>query len=110
MRPVDRASIPATTSEVADALELLRDLHIGRNHRPIAQTITMLLDAVRAHAGIALWPTGEQALANTQRLIDMARQLERGASSFRAFVNKLEIDAAKRMKRRSSRKEPKVCG
>ena len=53
----------------------------------------MLLDALRAHAGIALWPTGEQALANTQRLIDMARQFERGASSFRAFVNKLEMDA-----------------
>lgn len=93
VRPVDRAAIPPETAEVADALELLRDLHVGRNRRPIAQTITMLLDAVRAHAGIALWPTGEQALANTQRLIDMARQFERGASSFRAFVNKLEMDA-----------------
>jgi ATP-dependent helicase/nuclease subunit A len=47
---------------------------------------------VRAHAGLALWPTGEQALANTQRLIDMARQFERSASSFRAFVNKLDLD------------------
>jgi ATP-dependent exoDNAse (exonuclease V) beta subunit len=93
MRPVDPAAIPPETSEVADAFELLRDLHIGRNRRPIAQTITMLLDALRAHAGIALWPTGEQALANTQRLIDMERQFERGASSFRAFVNKLEMDA-----------------
>ena len=45
-------------------LALLARLHAGRNHRPIAQTITMLLEAVRAHAGIALWPTGEQALAN----------------------------------------------
>src|SRR5258707_10855943 len=53
----------------------------------------MLLDAVRAHAGIALWPTGEQALANCQRLIDMARHFERSASSFRAFVEKLEADA-----------------
>jgi ATP-dependent helicase/nuclease subunit A len=93
MRPVDRAAIPPETAAVADALDLLRDLHMGRNHRPIAQTITMLLDAVRAHAGIALWPTGEQALANTQRLIDMARQFEHGASSFRAFVNKLQMDA-----------------
>jgi hypothetical protein len=33
----------------------------------------------RAHAGIALWPNGEQALANCQRLIDMARHFERGA-------------------------------
>jgi ATP-dependent helicase/nuclease subunit A len=93
MRPVDPAAIPPATSEVSHALELLRNLHIGRNRRPIAQTITMLLDAVRAHAGIALWPTGEQALANTQRLIDMARHFERCASSFRAFVNKLEMDA-----------------
>jgi ATP-dependent helicase/nuclease subunit A len=53
----------------------------------------MLLDAVRAHAGIALWPTGEQALANCQRVIDMARHFEPGASSFRAFVEKLEADA-----------------
>ena len=79
--------------EVADALELLRRLHVGRNHRPIAQTITMLLEAVRAHAGIALWPTGEQALANCQRLIDMARHFEGSASSFRAFVEKIEADA-----------------
>ena len=93
LRPVDRPALPPIALDVADALELLRHLHIGRNHRPIAQSITMFLDAVRVHAGIALWPTGEQALANTQRLIDMARQFERGASSFRAFVNKLEIDA-----------------
>jgi ATP-dependent helicase/nuclease subunit A len=92
-RPIDRGTIPPATAEVADALESLRDLHIGRNRRPIAQTIMMLLEAVRAHAGLALWPTGEQALANTQRLIDMARQFERNTSSFRAFVNKLEIDA-----------------
>ena len=36
----------------------------GATIGPIAETITMLLEAVRAHAGIALWPTGEQALAN----------------------------------------------
>jgi len=47
----------------------------------------MLLEALRAHAGIALWPTGEQALANCQR------HFEGGASSFRAFVERLEADA-----------------
>ena len=93
MYPVDRARLDPVAFEVADALALLRRLHIGRNHRPIAETITMLLEAVRAHAGIALWPTGEQALANCQRLIDMARHFEGGASSFRAFVEKLEADA-----------------
>lgn len=93
MRPIDRDTLSPLALEVADALELLRRLHVGRNHRPIAQTITMLLETVRAHAGIALWPTGEQALANCQRLVDMARQFEGSASSFRAFVERLEGDA-----------------
>ena len=93
MYAVDRAALDPVAAEVADALALLRRLHTGRNHRPIAETITMLLEAVRAHAGVALWPMGEQALANCQRLIDMARHFEGGASSFRAFVEKLEADA-----------------
>jgi ATP-dependent exoDNAse (exonuclease V) beta subunit len=79
--------------EVADALVLLARLHKGRNQRPISETIMMLLQAVRAHAGIALWPTGEQALANSFRLVDKARQFERRASSFRAFVEQMEADA-----------------
>jgi ATP-dependent helicase/nuclease subunit A len=90
---VDRATLDELSIPVADGLELLRQLHVGRNHRPIAQTLTMFLDAVRAHAGIALWPSGEQALANCQRLVDMARQFERTASSFRAFVEKVEAEA-----------------
>jgi ATP-dependent helicase/nuclease subunit A len=93
MKAIDRATLDPAAAEVVDALELLRQLHVGRNHRPIAQTITMLLEALRAHAGIALWPTGEQALANCQRLIDMARHFEQGTSSFRAFVEQLETDA-----------------
>jgi len=93
MYRVDRAALDPVAMEVADALALLRQLHVGHNHRPIAKTITMLLEALRAHAGIALWPTGEQALANCQRLIDMARHFEGGASSFRAFVERLEADA-----------------
>src|SRR5262249_61332202 len=60
----------------------------------IAQTILMLLDVVRAHAGIAMWPTGEQALANCLRMVDLARRFEqRGASSFRAFVERTEANA-----------------
>jgi ATP-dependent helicase/nuclease subunit A len=90
---VDRDALDPLALDVADALALLRSLHSGRNQRPIAETITLLLEAVRAHAGIALWPTGEQALANCQRLIDMARQFEGSASSFRSFVEKLEADA-----------------
>jgi ATP-dependent helicase/nuclease subunit A len=52
-----------------------------------------VLQGVRAHAGIALWQNGEQALANCQRLIDMARHFERDASSFRAFVESVEDEA-----------------
>jgi ATP-dependent helicase/nuclease subunit A len=93
MHVVDRDQLDPVAHEVADALALLGRLHAGRNHRPIAQTIMMLLDAVRAHAGIALWPTGEQALANCLRLVDLARRFERVASSFRAFIEQIEADA-----------------
>jgi ATP-dependent exoDNAse (exonuclease V) beta subunit len=73
---------------------VLRRLHLGRNRRPVAESIGRLLEAVRAHAGIAIWPTGEQALANCLRSIDLARRFERrGASSFRAFVEHLEAEA-----------------
>ena len=71
-----------------------RDLHRGRNRRPIADTVGQLLEAVRAHAALAIWPTGEQALANCLRVMDLARRFERqGAASFRAFVDRLEEDA-----------------
>jgi ATP-dependent exoDNAse (exonuclease V) beta subunit len=93
MRRIDRGVLDPLTREVADALSILRHLHVGRNSRPIAQTITMLLDAVRAHAGIALWQNGEQALANCQRLVDQARSFERRASSFRAFVEQVQADS-----------------
>src|SRR5881296_1565812 len=85
-RPVP-AELPDPLREVAGALGTLRDLHRGRNRRPIADTIGRLLAATRAHAGLAIWPTGEQALANVTRLMDLARRAERtGLTSFRAFV------------------------
>jgi ATP-dependent exoDNAse (exonuclease V) beta subunit len=90
---LDRTKLNPAEVEVADALDVLRLLHVRRNYRPIAETISTLLETLRAHAGIALWPNGEQALANCQRLIDMARHFERDASSFRAFIEKLEADA-----------------
>ncbi len=83
-----------TTREVSAALAILRRLHLARNRRPIADTIARLLDATRAHAGIAIWPTGEQALANVLRVMDLARRFEAaGATSFRAFVERLDADA-----------------
>ena len=86
--------LPESLSEVVDALSILRELHRGRNLRPIANTIGRLLAETRAHAGLAIWPTGEQALANITRLMDMARRAERnGVNSFRAFVDWLEDQA-----------------
>ncbi len=79
---------------VIAALSILRDLHLARNRRPIADTLARLLASTRAHAGIAIWPTGEQALANVLRVLDMARRFEaQGATSFRAFVDRLDTDA-----------------
>jgi ATP-dependent exoDNAse (exonuclease V) beta subunit len=94
MRRLDALELEAPLREVADALGLLRGLHVERNRCPLAETLTQLLGAVRAHAGIAIWPTGEQALANCLRVVDLARRFERhGAASFRSFVERLEADA-----------------
>jgi ATP-dependent helicase/nuclease subunit A len=86
--------LPEPLREVVTALAVLRELHRERNRRPIADTIGRLLAATRAHAGFAIWPTGEQALANVSRLMDLARRSERtGTISFRAFVDRLADDA-----------------
>ena len=91
-RPAE--DLAGDSAEVASALAVLRDLHRGRNRRPIADTIGRLLTATRAHAGFANWSTGEQALANVARLMDMARRTERGGLiSFRSFVDWL-VDQA----------------
>ncbi len=87
------AALDEPEREVAEALAILGSLHRGRNRRPIAETLSRLLAAVRAHAGIAIWPTGEQALANCLRVIDLARRFERrGAPSFRAFAEHMELE------------------
>ena len=89
-----RESLTAAECEVAEALAVLARLHSSRNRRPVADTISRLFNAVRAHAGVAIWPTGEQALANCLRTIELARRFERGgAASFRAFVEWLEAEA-----------------
>ncbi len=84
----------AAAAEVFDALAVLRELHLHRNRRPIADTLARLLDHTRAHAGFAIWPAGEQALGNVLRVLELARRFEAaGASSFRAFVDRLAQEA-----------------
>ena len=86
--------LPPGLAEVAEAMAILRELHHGRNRRPIADTIVRFLAATRAHAGIAIWPRGEQALANVTRLVDLARRAERqGVTSFRGFVERLTAES-----------------
>nr|MBA3501386.1 PD-(D/E)XK nuclease family protein [Deltaproteobacteria bacterium] len=85
---------PCEVPEVAAALRILGELHRTRNRRPIADTLMRLLAETRAHAGIAIWPAGEQALANLFRVTDLARRFEAGgATSFRAFIDRLDFDA-----------------
>lgn len=86
--------LPESLAEVVEALVVLRELNRGRNRRPVADTIGRLLATTRAHAGFANWATGEQALANVTRLMDMARRAEQGGLiSFRAFVDWLDDQA-----------------
>jgi ATP-dependent exoDNAse (exonuclease V) beta subunit len=75
---------------IAEALRLLQTLHRSRNLRPVADTITRLLEATRAHVGFILRPAGEQALANVLHVAELARQYEAtGGISFRGFIDEL---------------------
>ncbi len=86
--------LPAPWQAIGEALALLRDLHRGRNRRPVADTIARLLEATRAHAGFVLRPAGEQALANVLHIAELARTYEAGGGiSFRGFVERLHDEA-----------------
>jgi len=88
--------LPDDFKPVIEALGQLAELHRSRNRRPIASTVTALLDATRAHAGFALRPAGHQVLANVYRVADLARTFElSGGISFRGFVEELEAQAEK---------------
>jgi ATP-dependent exoDNAse (exonuclease V) beta subunit len=94
LRRIDETQLDALTQPVADALAILAKLHVGRNTRPIADTLGRFLEETRAFAGVAIWPSGEQALANVSRVLDQARRFEaRGATSFRAFVRRIEDES-----------------
>lgn len=93
---VSTGSAPPELGLVAETLRLLATLHQRRNERSIVETITELLEATRAHAGLALRPAGARALSNLQRLLDLASDFERrGGLSFRGFVERLEESASR---------------
>ncbi len=75
---------------MAEALGVLRDLNRQRNHRPVAETVSRLIEITRAHAGFVLWRGGEQVLANVLQIAELARRYEAdGGLSFRGFVDEL---------------------
>jgi ATP-dependent exoDNAse (exonuclease V) beta subunit len=79
---------------IADALRTLRRLHRLRNGCPVADVITRLLEATRAHVGFILRPAGEQVLANVLHVAELARQYEAsGGISFRGFIDELRTAA-----------------
>jgi ATP-dependent helicase/nuclease subunit A len=89
------ADVPQHLECVTEALSTLATLHRGRNHRPVADTISSLLEATRAHVGFVLRPGGEQALANVLHVAELARQYELdGGMSFRGFVDTLHAEAS----------------
>lgn len=94
LRPFDEATLPEPSfAEVVKALGLLKHLHFERNARPVAATLHELLEKTRAHAGVAFWRAGAQALANVLQLAEVSRRHERRATSFREVVESLQEEA-----------------
>jgi ATP-dependent exoDNAse (exonuclease V) beta subunit len=88
-------ALPPRLEPITKALTLLAALHRQRNRRPVADTISELLDRTRAHVGFVLRPGGEQALANVLHVAELARQYEiDGGMSFRGFVDTLQAEAS----------------
>jgi ATP-dependent exoDNAse (exonuclease V) beta subunit len=93
LRPWDTKDFTPEEFEVVQALSLLGGLHKERNKRPVAATVHSLLESTRAHAGIAVWTAGAQALANVLQLAEVSRRHERRATSFRQVVEALQQEA-----------------
>ena len=96
-RKRDGEELPDHLRPIDDALQVLGQLHRARNKRPIADTVSALLDATRAHATFVLRPSGDQVLANVLHVAEQARSYESsGGISFRGFVEELLADADRR--------------
>ncbi len=78
----------AAERAVGTALDVLGELHVQRNRRPIADTVTSFLEATRGTATLSFWPSPKQTLSNVDRFVEHARRMDgRGATSFRAFIS-----------------------
>jgi len=75
---------------IRDALSAIADLHRRRNRRAVVETVNMVLEMSRAHAGFALRPSGNQVLGNVYHICNLAQAYELGGGySFRGFVEQL---------------------
>jgi ATP-dependent exoDNAse (exonuclease V) beta subunit len=89
LRPLPE-DLHADFHPIRDALTALADLHRRRNRRAIVETVNMVLEMARAHAALALRPSGNQVLANVYHICNLARAYEMGGGySFRGFVEQL---------------------
>jgi ATP-dependent exoDNAse (exonuclease V) beta subunit len=93
LRPLDALTLTPQAQAVGEAMTVLRELHFERNRRTVAETIGELLERTRAHAGLAFWSAGAQALANVLQLQELATREEKRATSFRDVVDALEASA-----------------
>ncbi len=93
LRPFEKDPVSDDDAPVVQALGLLRALHLERNRRPVSATVHALLEVTRAHAGVAVWTAGAQALANVLQLAEVSRRHERRATSFRDVVEALQDEA-----------------
>ncbi|MBK6518734.1 MAG: UvrD-helicase domain-containing protein [Polyangiaceae bacterium] len=89
-----RTAVPQHLGGVLEALLVVSELHRLRNARPYAETLASLLHATRAHVGMALAPSAEQAFLQLAAIEQIAASQERrGKLSFGSFVDALSSTA-----------------
>ncbi len=93
LRPWEGVELNESEREVVSALSVLGQLHRYRNRRPVSATVHEFLEQTRAHAGVAFWTAGAQALANVLQLAELTRGYERRATSFRDVIEALQDEA-----------------
>jgi ATP-dependent helicase/nuclease subunit A len=71
----------------SEALSLLKELHGGRNSRPISATVSDLLSRTKALEFSLLRQGGDQMAANLRKVLEQARAFEgESQANFRRFV------------------------
>jgi len=88
----DWESLPSA-SPAGKAVSLLARLHASRHRRPFAETVADLLSARLAFCAVEAGAVvnGVQGAANLERLVAMARELDREGLSFRQATERLSL-------------------